>query len=86
MSKEVIIDGIKYLPAKEVDSNRDAIIRGLMSEFWGELGESYDEDEKCKGVYIVFTEEPNDYHNRLSVQGMADRITEYAQKKPSSKT
>ena len=74
---EVIIDGVKYIPAKEAIANRDAIIRGILNSFWGELGDTYDEDYKCDGVYCVVTDDPN-YSTSPSVKDIADKIAEYS--------
>ena len=32
---EVIIDGIRYIPAKNVIANRMNIAKGLLMQFWG---------------------------------------------------
>ena len=34
---KVIIDGIEYVPAKEVVVNADDVARTLLSQFWGEI-------------------------------------------------
>lgn len=75
---EVIIDGVKYIPAKEAIANRDAVIRGLMEQFWGNLGETYDENDKCNGVYCIVTDDPSRYNNPRTVQQVADSIAEFA--------
>lgn len=74
---EVLIDGVKYIPAKDAIANRDAIIRGLLDMFWGELGESYDEDEKCDSVYCIITDSP-EQQDYITVQEVADKIAEYS--------
>ena len=75
--EEVFINGVKYIPAKNVVANRDAIIRGLLKSFWGELGEEYNEDDKADGVYCFVTDDPN-YSGSRTVQQVADDIAEYS--------
>ncbi len=67
---EVIINGIKYVPATEAVANTDAIIRGLMLSFYGELGETY--EDKLDGVYVVVTDDNRFAHERT----MHDVITD----------
>lgn len=74
---EVVIDGVKYIPAKEAIANREAVVRGLLKCFWGSLGDSFDEDEKCEGLYLRITEGQQD-HDDPTVQEVADLIAEYS--------
>ena len=74
---KVIIDGVEYIPAKEAIANRDAVIRGLLSSFWGELGKEYDENDKCSDVYVFVTDDSRFTGNR-TVQQVADDIAKFA--------
>lgn len=81
---DVVIDGVKYLPAKQVLANRDAIIRGLMSEYWGDLmseywgdlPDEYDEKDTCEDIFVSV----NDCGDGIPLLKMADIISEYAQR------
>jgi len=58
MSKhEVIIDGVKYIPAKEAVANRVQIIQGLLSDFWGVV-KAEEVDEKSEDMYVIVTDSP----------------------------
>jgi hypothetical protein len=71
---KVIIDGEEYLLAREVLANRDAIIRGLLSEFWGELGKTYNEKEKCDGITVFV----NDLGEGIPLLDIVNKIANYA--------
>lgn len=75
---EVVIDGVLYLPAKQVLANRDSIIRGLMSEFWGEIDKDYDEAKICNGVFVYV----DDNGQGIPLLRMVDIITKYSQRAP----
>ena len=62
---------------KEAIANREAIIRGILHNYWGELGDRYDEDYHCEDVYCVVTDDPN-YSHYPSVKDIADKIAEYS--------
>lgn len=52
---------------------RDAVVRGLLEEFWGKLGENYDEDDRSEGIHVIVTDNPQG-ENGLSVQDVTDAI------------
>ena len=56
--------------------NRDAVIRGLMSIFWGELGATYDEADKCDGISVYV----NDSGRGIPLLDMVDLIVDYSVK------
>ncbi len=53
---KVIIDGVEYIPAREVITNEEDIARGLLTLFWGKslnknnIKELIDDDSIC--VYV----------------------------------
>jgi len=72
---DVIIDGVKYIPAKEANANTLAIAKGLLMEFWGDCS-----DEKA----TEFINDPsikvliNDCGEGVSLSQVLDNIAEKA--------
>ncbi len=59
MSKpEVIIDGVRYLPAHEVAASEQAIMEGLLMQWWGDCtGKTIEEIRKlCTDVRVIVTD------------------------------
>jgi len=54
MTKDVIIDGVRYVPAIEAHPNMEAIAAGLISSFWGVVNERGDAlKEKMEGLTVL---------------------------------
>ena len=72
MPNKVIIDGVLYIPAKEVLANRMEIAKGLLMGFWGEC-----DDEKAN----EFINDPdikvlvNDWGEGQTLSSVLDDIT-----------
>lgn len=54
---EVFINGVKYIPAREVVTGRTQIIQGLLREFWGHVDEESIESKK-EGMTVIVTDSP----------------------------
>lgn len=80
MTHEVFIDGVKYVPAKTVQSaNARAIKLALLEKFWGECSKDDDEklEEKWEGVYIHVTDTPAGEDSSLwTIDELLDKISE----------
>jgi len=61
--EEVIIDGVRYIPANHALANNLAIKRGLLEQFWGVCDPS-EIDEKWEGLRVIVTDENRDNEGR----------------------
>lgn len=56
--RSVIIDGVRYIPAKEAVANEKAIARGLLMQFWGIASDEDIEEMLADGdVYVYVNDE-----------------------------
>lgn len=75
---EVIIDGVRYVPAIEASADMKSIARGLLASFWGHVGD--DLAEKMDGITVrVFDDGQGEPIEKV----LADIATELA--KPNAK-
>lgn len=77
MSHEVIIDGVRYIPAKEVHPlNTRAIKLALLEHFWGDCSTDSDEklDQRFEDLTIKIDE--FDYDHGFTITNLLDRIAE----------
>ena len=74
---KVIIDGVEYIPVKEAIANRDAIIRGLLKSYYGNLDETYDEDKMCRGIYVYVIDDP-EFSRHRTVQQVIEDIAKFS--------
>lgn len=66
-TKEVIVDGVRYVPAREVVINREQLLRGLVDIVWGK-GTVEDLawfEEQASELFIDITEEETDYNQSI---------------------
>ena len=72
----VVIDGVKYVPAKEVVVNREVLLRALIGLFWGdESSQSVEWFEKeARGLAIKVTDVY--MHGDLMVSDFLDSLGE----------
>ncbi|MGD1852745.1 MAG: hypothetical protein ACFB2W_00700 [Leptolyngbyaceae cyanobacterium] len=79
---KVFIDGVKYVPATEVQPSDSRLIKiALLEDFWGDLSGCSDEElaEKWKDVYINVTDTlPRgwDVSDVMTIDKVLNRITE----------
>jgi len=72
---KVVIDGVEYIPAKNVVANEMAIAKGLLMQFWGVCS-----DEKAtelindKSISVVVTDE----YQGESLRSVLDEIAKQA--------
>ena len=50
--KEVMIDGVRYVPVIEAHASMKAVARGLLASFWGHVGDDKDLAEKIEGITV----------------------------------
>ena len=75
---EVIIDGVRYVPATEAAPSIEAIARGLMARDWGEISPETDWREASSGVY-VYVNDDRDGNPIESILGdIAEKIGQQA--------
>lgn len=55
---DVMIEGVRYVPAIEATSNMRAIARGLIADFWGVVKDC-DLEEKMEGLYVRVMDDGN---------------------------
>ncbi len=55
---EVFIDGVRYLPAREVAASEQAIMEGLLMQWWGDCkGKTIEEIRTlCRDVRVIVTD------------------------------
>ena len=63
MSEDVIINGVKYLPAEKVILNARQIKEALLSLYWGKCSDLSDEELKrrCDTVFVIIYDDASDY-------------------------
>lgn len=74
---KVIIDGVEYVPAKDVQpANSRAIKIALIEQFWGECSNWSDKqlDAEWKGLYVRVLEEPGEHGQ--TIDEVLNRISE----------
>lgn len=79
--KEVFIDGVKYVPAKEVQPSDSRLIKiALLEDFWGALEKVSDEElaDKWEDVYIFVTDNTRGYRpdELVTIDKVLNRIAE----------
>jgi hypothetical protein len=52
VSREVMIDGVRYVPATDAAINMEAVIRGLLMSYWGVVAGPLDEAMSDVHVYV----------------------------------
>lgn len=75
---EVIIDGVRYVPATEAAPSIEAIARGLMARFWGEIGPETDWREAASGVYVYVNDDRDGYPIESILADIAEKIGQQA--------
>lgn len=58
--KEVIIDGVRYVPVTSASVDAPAILAGLIVQFWGSMSPTLSPEkirEQAEGLYIDVNEE-----------------------------
>jgi hypothetical protein len=72
--KEVIIDGVRYVPAVDAVANSEAIIRGLLMEFWGVVSENTTLEEACRGVHVLVSDSEYAIENGVPFERVLENI------------
>jgi hypothetical protein len=49
---KVLIDGVQYVPVIKANTNIEAIAKGLIYQFWGDISENENLYDKLDGLYI----------------------------------
>lgn len=56
-SREVYIDGVRYIPAKSAVVNLEGVARALLMEYWGTVtDEQLEKFMKSKDIFIIVTD------------------------------
>lgn len=74
---EVMIDGIRYVPAKQVVLNREQVLRLLVEEYMGEEPEKPLEwfERMAQELYVWVDEDPGSEDDETStIAGLLDRL------------
>ncbi len=79
---EVVIDGVKYVPADVAVANSMAIKRGLLEQFWGEV-EPEEVDEKWSLVRLAVADSlvMDGYDDAWDIDEVLQHIAKYMEKK-----
>ena len=76
MTREVIIDGIRYAPVMESRPSMDAIARGLILSFWGVISHNATLEEAMQDVFVSV----NDNGNGKPIKEVLDDISRMLEK------
>jgi len=72
---EVIIDGVRYIPAKSAIANTLDIVKGLLAEGYGTADDEEAENQLRSGYYRVLV---NDWGEGVPLSKIIDNISEIA--------
>lgn len=70
--EEVLIDGVRYVPAHTVIANRDKVKAIFVNEFWG----GFDHTKDMSDVFVIVTDDPSGYHKPKTVDEFVDQLAD----------
>lgn len=71
--KEVIIDGVRYIPAKEAIANELAIAKGLLMFFWGTCTDERAKELINQDIYVYVNDNGDGEHIRTVLDEIANQ-------------